>query len=55
MKKREDIMKIVKPLEEEGLLIQEITEKITNKAKEQKDEFIPMLLRTLAASILGMH
>ena len=49
----EDFMKIVKSLEESGLLIKEITETIKNETKEQKGGFILMLLGTLAASILG--
>ena len=46
-------MKIVKSLEESGLLIEDISETIKNEAKEQKGGFFPMLLGTLAASILG--
>ena len=49
----EDIMKIVKSFEESGLLIKGISETIENKAKEQKDGFLPMLVGTLAASMLG--
>ena len=49
----EGIMKIVKSLEESGLLIKGISEIIKNDAKEQKGGFLPMLLGTLAASILG--
>ena len=49
----EDIMKIIKSLEESELLIKGISETIENEEKEQKDRFIPMLLGTLAASILG--
>ena len=49
----EDMMKIVKSLEESGLLIKGISETIKNEAKEQKGGFLPMLLGTLAASILG--
>ena len=49
----EDFMKIIKSLEESGLLIKEITETIKNETKEQKGGFILMLLGTLAASILG--
>ena len=49
----EDIMKIVKSLEESGLLIKEISETIKNEAKEQKGGFLPMTLGTLAASLLG--
>ena len=49
----EDIMKIIKPLEKSGILIKGISEAIKNEAKEQRGRFLPMLLRTLAASILG--
>ena len=49
----EDIMKIVKSLEESGLLIKGITETIKNETKEQKGGFLPMLLGTLVPSILG--
>ena len=46
-------MKIVKSLKESGLLIEGISETTKNEAKEQKGGFLPMLLRPLAASILG--
>ena len=49
----EDIMKIVKSRERSGLLIKGISETIKNEAKEQKGRFLPMLLGTLAARILG--
>ena len=49
----EDIMKIVKSRERSGLLIKEINEIIKNEEKEQKGRFLPMLLGTLAARILG--
>ena len=39
-----DIMKIVKSLEESGLLIKDIRETIKNEAKEQKGGFFSMLL-----------
>ena len=45
-------MKIVKSLEESGLLIKGISETIKNEI-EQKGGFLSMLLETLAASILG--
>ena len=48
----EDIMKIVKLLEESRLLIKRISETIKNEAREQKGRILPMLLGTLAASIL---
>ena len=51
-KEMEDIMKIVKSLEESESLIRVISETIKNQAKEQKGRFLPMLLGTLAASIL---
>ena len=49
----EDITKIVKSLEESGLLIKRISETIKTEAKEQKGGFLPVLLGTLAASTLG--
>ena len=47
-----DIMKIVKSLEEFGLLIKGVSETTKNKTKEQKGVFLSMLLGTLTASIL---
>ena len=41
-----DIMKIVKSLEESGLLIKDVSKKIKNEAKEQK---VGMFLGTLGA------
>ena len=49
----EDIMKIVKPLEESRLLIKEISDTIKIEAKEQKSIFLRMLSGTSAASLLG--
>ena len=46
-------MKMVKLLEESGLLIKGISKTIKNKAKEQKGGFLGMLLGTLEASLLG--
>ena len=46
-------MKIVKSLENACLLIKKVSETIKNKAKEQKDGFLSMLLSTLDASLLG--
>ena len=48
-----NIMKIVKSLEESGLLIKGVNEKIKNEAKEQKGGFIGLLLGNLGASSLG--
>ena len=49
----EDIIKIVKSLEDFGLLLKGVTENIQNKVKEQKGGFLSMLLSTLGASLLG--
>ena len=46
-------MKIVNLLEKSGLLVKGISEAIKNAIKEQKGGFLPMLLGTLAASLLG--
>ena len=48
-----DIMKIVKSLEESGLLIKWVIETIKNEAKIQKGRFLNMFLGTLGASLLG--
>ena len=44
-----DILKIVKSLEESGLSIKGGSETIKNEAKEQKRGFLSMLLGTLIA------
>ena len=44
---------IVKSLEDSGLLFKGVRKTIQNKAKEQKGEFLSMLLGTLGASLLG--
>ena len=49
----EDIIKIVKSLEDFGLLIKGVSETIQNEAKEQKGGFLSKLLGTLVASLLG--
>ena len=49
----EDLIKIVKSLEDSGLLLKEVTESIQNEVKEQKGGFLSMLLGTLGASLLG--
>ena len=46
-------MKIVKSLEESGLLIKGVSKKMKNEAKEQKGEFLRTLLDTLDASLLA--
>ena len=49
----EDIIKIVKSLEDSGLLLKGVTETVQNEVKEQKGGFLNMLLGTLGASLLG--
>ena len=49
----EDIIKIVKSLEDSGLFLKGVTETVQNEVKEQKGEFLSMLLGTLGASLLG--
>ena len=48
----EEIMKIVKYLEDSDLLLKGVSETIQNEAKEQKAGFLSMLLGTLGASLL---
>ena len=48
-----DIIKIVKSLEDSGLLLEGVTETAQNEVKEQKGGFLSMLLGTLGASLLG--
>ena len=48
-----DIIKIVKSLEDSGLLLKGVTETIQNEVKKQKGGFLSTLLGTLGASYLG--
>ena len=48
----DDFIKIVKSLEQNGLLIKGVTESVQNKIKEQKCRFLSMLLGRLGASLL---
>ena len=48
-----DIIKIVKSLEDSGVLLKGVSETIQHEAKEQREGFISMLLGTLGASLLG--
>ena len=52
-KDMEDLIKIVKSLEDSGLLLKRVTESVQNEVKEQKLGFLSMLLGTLGASLLG--
>ena len=46
-----DTVKIIKYLNESGLLITRVSERLKNEAKEQKGGFLRMLLGTLGASL----
>ena len=46
-----NVMKILKPLEESGLLIEDVSQTIKNEAKKQKVGPLGMLLSTLGASL----
>ena len=48
-----DILKIVKSLEDSGILLKGVSEAIKDEAKEEKGGFPNMLLGTLGASLLG--
>ena len=48
----EHIIKIVKSLEDSGLLLKGVTETVQNEVKEQKGGYLSMLLGTLGASLL---
>ena len=51
--KIENIVKIVKSLEDSGLLLKGVTETVQNEVKERKGGFLSMLLGTLDASLSG--
>ena len=51
--KTEDIIKIVKYLENSGLLLKGVTKIVQNEVKEQNGRFLSMLLGALGASLLG--
>ena len=48
-----EITRIVNSLEDFGLLLKGVSQRIQNEAKEQKGGFLSMLLGTLGASLLG--
>ena len=48
-----DIIKIVKSLEDSGLLLKGVRKTIQNEAKEQRGQFLSMLLGTLGVILLG--
>ena len=49
----DDILKIVKSLEDSGVLLKGVSETIQNEAAEQREAFLSMLLGTLGASLFG--
>ena len=49
----EDILQIVKSLEDSGLLLKGVSETNNNEAKEQKRGILNMLLGTIGASLSG--
>ena len=52
-KDMEGLIKIVKSLEDPGLLLKGVTESVQNELKQQKGGFLSMVLGTLIASLLG--
>ena len=52
-KDMEDLIKILKSLEDSGLLLKGVTESVQNEIKQQKGRFLSALLGTLGASLLG--
>ena len=49
----EDVIKIVKSLEDSGSLLKGVTETVQNEVKEEKGGSLSMLLGTLGASLFG--
>ena len=49
----DDILKIVKSLEDSGLLLKGVSETIQHEAKKQRGGLLSMLLGTLGAPLLG--
>ena len=48
-----DFMKIIKALENSGILLKGVSKAIKNETKEQRGGLLSMLLGTLGASLLG--
>ena len=49
----EDLTKIVKSLDDSGLLLKRVTESVQNEVKEQKSGFLSTFLGTLGSNLLG--
>ena len=52
-KELNDLMKIIKVLENHGVLLKGITKTVQNDVKSQRGDFLSVLLGTLGASLLG--
>ena len=48
-----DIMQIIQALEDSSILLKGVTRSVATQTKEQKGEFLSMLLGTLGTSLLG--
>ena len=48
-----NLLKIIKSLEDSGILLDGVTETVKDEVKEQKDGFLSMLLGTLGVSLVG--
>ena len=49
----QNLLKIVRSLEDNGILLDGITETVKNEVKEQRSSFLSILLGTLGVSLLG--
>ena len=52
-KEMNDITKIVKALEDSGILLKSVTKTTENETKEQKGRFLRTVLGSLGTSLLG--
>ena len=52
-KDMDDLIKVIKSLEDSGFLLKGVTKSVQNEVKEQKGGFLRMLFGTLGASLLG--
>ena len=49
----QDLLKIIKSLEDSGLLLDGITETVKNEVKEQKGDFLSNLLSVVSSALLS--
>ena len=52
-KDMDDIIRIIKALENSGVLIYRVSETVKHETKRKEDKFLGMLSETLGASMLG--